>query len=442
MTSGVGLRVLAKSDDLDDVTLAGLIFGLTYAVIVSERIHKTAAALLGGIAMILFRLIDQEEAFEAIDFNVIFLLVGMMVIANITGQTGGFQWLAIRAAKLSGGNGVAVLLLLATLTALGSAFLDNVTTVVLMAPITLFIATTMELKPAPFLITQILASNIGGTATLIGDPPNILIGSAAELDFVDFLVHVGPVILLILLLFLAGIFWLFRNDLRMSPQVRRRIMELDEAEVLTDPPLLRLCVLVLLAVIVGFVVASAADYEPATVALLGATVLLVVARHHPQEAFRDVEWQTIFFFVGLFMVVAGVEQAGILEDIGEGVADASGGNLTAATMLVLWPGAVLSGIVDNIPYTAATIPVVDELGHEVNAPSGSSNPLWWALALAAGLGGNLTTVAASANVYVVNVAERAGHKIGFFTFLAYGALVTFASVAIASAYLWLRYLAF
>jgi Na+/H+ antiporter NhaD/arsenite permease-like protein len=427
---------------LDDVTLAGLIFGLTYAVIVSERIHKTAAALLGGLAMILFRVIDQEEAFAAIDFNVIFLLVGMMVIANITGQTGGFQWLAIRAAKLSRGNATAVLILLAVLTAVGSAFLDNVTTVVLMAPLALFIATTMELKPAPFLITQILASNIGGTATLIGDPPNILIGSAADLDFVDFLVHLGPIILLILVLFLGAIFLFFRNDLKTRPQVRRRVMELNEAEVITDRALLRLCVVVLVGVVAGFVIASAADYEPATVALLGATVLLVVARHQPHEALRDVEWQTIFFFVGLFMVVAGVEHAGLLDDIGQGVADASGGDLTAATMLVLWPGALLSGIVDNIPYTAATIPVVDELGREVNAPSGSGNPLWWALALAAGLGGNLTTVAASANVYVINVAERAGHKIGFFTFLAYGALVTFVSVSIASAYLWLRYLAF
>ena len=427
---------------MDELTLASLIFGLTYALIVSERIHKTAAALLGGIAMVLFRIIDQEEAFDAVDFNVIFLLVGMMVIANISSQTGLFQWLAIRSVKASRGNARAVLILLAVLTAVGSAFLDNVTTVVLMAPLTLFIATTMELKPLPFLITQIMASNIGGTATLIGDPPNILIGSAADLDFVDFLVHLAPVILLILVLFLGAVFLFFRNDLQTSPAVRRQVMELDEAEVLTDRALLRLCLIVLAAVSVGFVIASVADYEPATVALLGATVLLIAARQEPHEALREVEWQTIFFFVGLFMVVGGVEEAGLLEDIGEQLGEASGGDLTAATMLVLWPGALLSGIVDNIPYTAATIPVVEELGREVEAPSGSGNPLWWALALAAGLGGNLTTVAASANVYVVNVAERAGHKIGFFTFFFYGALVTVASVSIASVYLWLRYLAF
>ncbi len=422
--------------------MASLIFGLTYLVIVSERVHKTAAALLGGIAMILFRIIDQREAFAAIDFNVIFLLVGMMVIANVTGQTGAFQWLAIRSTKLARGNATAVLILLSAITALASAFLDNVTTVVLMAPLTLFVAATMELNPVPFLVAQIMASNVGGTATLIGDPPNILIGSAADLSFADFLIHLGPLILLVLVLFLIGFYFFFRNDLTAKPEVRQRVMELDEAEVLTDRGLLRVSLLVLAGTIAGFLAASAADYEPATVALLGATVLLIAGRRHPHEALREVEWQTIFFFVGLFMVVGGVEEAGLLERIGRRVADASGGNLTAATMLVLWPGALLSGIVDNIPYTAATIPVVEEVGSRVGAPDGSANPLWWALALGAGLGGNLTIVAASANVYVINVAERAGYKISFFSFLGYGALVTVASVTVAAAYLLLRYLTF
>lgn len=427
---------------MDDLTLASLIFGGTYAVIVSERIHKTAAALLGGLAMVVFRVIDQEEAFGAIDFNVIFLLVGMMVIANITAQTGAFQWLAIRSAKMAQGNPAVVLVLLAAITALGSAFLDNVTTVVLMAPLTLFVAGAMQVNPEPFLVSQIISSNVGGTATLIGDPPNILIGSAAELDFVDFLVHLSPLILLLLVLLLAGFYLFFRRQLHVTPAMRRRVADLNEAEVISDANLLRICVAVLAAVVVGFVIASIADYEPATVALLGATVLLVAARQEPHEALRDVEWQTIFFFVGLFMVVAGVEKAGLLEDIGQALADASGGDLTAATMLILWPGAFLSGIVDNIPYTAATIPVVEELGREVEAPSGSTNPLWWALALAAGLGGNLTIVAAAANVYVVNVADRAGYKISFLPFMRYGVAVTVASLVLSSLYLWLRYLAF
>jgi len=427
---------------LDDLTLASLIFGLTYAVIVTERIHKTAAALIGGLAMILFRVIDQDEAFDAIDFNVIFLLVGMMVIANITAQTGAFEWLAIRSAKLARGNPAVVLVLLAAITAVGSAFLDNVTTVVLMAPLALFVASAMQVRPEPFLISLIISSNVGGTATLIGDPPNILIGSAAGLDFVDFFVHLAPLISLLLILLLTSFYFYFRRQLKAEPAMRRRVADLNEAEVISDPNLLRICLVVLVAVVIGFVVASATNYEPATVALLGATVLLVAARQEPHDALRDVEWQTIFFFVGLFMVVAGVEKAGLLEDIGQALADASGGNLTAATMLILWPGALLSGIVDNIPYTAATIPVVEEVSHEVQAPSGSGNPLWWALALAAGLGGNLTIVAAAANVYVVNIADRAGYKIRFVPFLRYGVVVTFASLVLSSAYLWLRYLAF
>ena len=427
---------------MDELTVASIIFGLTYLVIVSERIHKTAAALAGGLAMILFRIIDQEEAFASIDFNVIFLLVGMMVIANITGQTGAFQWLAIRSVKLARGNGAAVLVLLSIITAVGSAFLDNVTAVVLMAPLTLFVASTMELNPVPFLISQIMASNIGGTATLIGDPPNILIGSSADLNFVDFLANLGPIIALIFVLFLIAIYFLFRTGLTARREVRQRVMDLDEAEVLTDRRLLWVSLLVLAGTVAGFVGASAADYEPATVALLGATVLLIAGRQQPYEALREVEWQTIFFFVGLFMVVGGVEQAGLLERIGQRVTDASGGDLTAATMLVIWPGALLSGIVDNIPYTAATIPVVEEVGRGVGAPGGSANPLWWALALGAGLGGNLTVVAASANVYVVNLAERAGYRINFFMFLGYGFLVTLASVTVAAVYLWLRYLAF
>jgi len=427
---------------LDELTVASLIFGLTYLVIVSERIHRTAAALAGGVAMILLRIIDQEDAFAAIDFNVIFLLVGMMVIASITGETGAFQWLAIRSAKLARGNATAILLLLALITAVASATLDNVTTVVLMAPLTLFVARGMELNPVPFLISQVMASNIGGTATLIGDPPNILIGSAADLSFTDFLVNLAPVILLILALLLGAFYFFFRNDLRTTPEVRQRVMALDESEVLSDIPLLRVSLAVLALTIAGFVVAGATDYEPATVALLGATVLMIVGRRHPQPALREVDWQTIFFFVGLFIVVGGVEEAGLLERIGRRVADASGGDLTAATMLVLWFGALLSGIVDNIPYTAATIPVVEQLGREVGAPSGSANPLWWALALGAGLGGNLTVVAAAANVYVMNVAERAGYKISFLLFLRYGVLATVASVGVATAYLWLRYLAF
>ena len=425
---------------MNDLAISSLIFSITYLLIISERIHKTAAALTGGLAMIAFRILDQEEAFAAIDFNVIFLLVGMMIIANTLGKTGAFQWLAIRAAKLAKGNPIRILLFMAVITAVASAFLDNVTTVVLMAPLSIFVASILQVSPVPFLLTLIMASNIGGTATLIGDPPNIIIASEADLSFVDFLANLAPVILLILAVFLVMVFFLFRRQLQTHPELEHRIMELDESEVLTDHGLLHKSLIILALVIVGFLLHGAFDYEPATVALAGATALIIVGRQHPREALLEVEWPTIFFFVGLFMVVGGVEHAGLLEDIGKKMADASGDSLSAATMLTLWPGAILSGIVDNIPFTAAMIPVVDEVSQQLKVGGSGSNPLWWALALGAGLGGNFTIVAASANVYVIGVAERAGYRVTFVQFLRYSVLVTMVSLVIATVYVWLRYL--
>jgi len=425
---------------LNDLALASLIFSITYLLIISERIHKTTAALAGGLVMIAFRVLDQEEAFAAIDFNVIFLLVGMMIIANILGKTGAFQWLAIRSAKLAKGNPIQILLLMAIITAVASAFLDNVTTVVLMAPLAIFVASILEVNPVPFLLTIIMGSNIGGTATLIGDPPNIIIGSGADLDFLDFLVHLGPVIVLILAVFLVMVFFLFRRQLHTRPELQHRIMELDESEVLTDRSLLHKSLLILALVAVGFLLHGPLDYEPATVALAGATALMLVGRQHPREALLEVEWSTIFFFVGLFMVVGGAEEVGLLEDIGERMADASGGHLWAATMLTLWPTGILSSIVNQIPYAAAMIPVVREMSAGLPVGDSASNPLWWALALGAGLGANFTPVAAAANVYVIGVADRAGYKVTFLHFLRYSLLVTLVSLVIATAYLWLRYL--
>ncbi|KPK22295.1 MAG: hypothetical protein AMJ76_00050 [Dehalococcoidia bacterium SM23_28_1] len=425
---------------MNDLALASLIFSVTYLLIISERIHKTTAALAGGLVMIAFRVLDQEEAFAAIDFNVIFLLVGMMIIANILGKTGAFQWLAIRSAKLAKGNPVQILLLMAVITAAASAFLDNVTTVVLMAPLAIFVASILEVNPVPFLLTIIMASNIGGTATLIGDPPNIIIGSGADLDFLDFLVHLGPIIILILVVFLAMVFLLFRHQLQTRPELQHRIMELDESEVLTDRSLLHKALAILALVGIGFLLHGPLDYEPATVALAGATALILIGRQHPREALLEVEWSTIFFFVGLFMVVGGAEEVGLLEDIGERMADASGGSLTAAAMLTLWPTGILSSIVNQIPYAAAMIPVVREMNAGLPVGASASNPLWWALALGAGLGANFTPVAAAANVYVIGVADRAGYKVTFLQFLRYSLLVTLVSLVIATIYLWLRYL--
>jgi Na+/H+ antiporter NhaD/arsenite permease-like protein len=425
---------------LNDLAIASLIFSVTYLLIISERIHKTTAALAGGLAMIAFRILDQEEAFAAIDFNVIFLLVGMMIIANTLGKTGAFQWLAIRAAKLAKGNPIRILLFMAVIAAVASAFLDNVTTVVLMAPLSIFVASILQVSPVPFLLTLIMASNIGGTATLIGDPPNIIIGSGADLNFLDFLAHLAPVILLILAVFLVMVFFLFRRHLQTRPELEHRIMELDESEVLTDRGLLYKSLIILTLVAIGFLLHGPLDYEPATVALAGATALILVGRQHPREALLEVEWSTIFFFVGLFMVVGGAEHAGLLEDIGERMADASGGHLWAAAMLTLWPTGILSSIVNQIPYAAAMIPVVEEMSRDLSLGHGASNPLWWALALGAGLGANFTPVAAAANVYVIGVAERAGYKVTFVQFLRYSVLVTMVSLVIATVYVWLRYL--
>jgi len=311
---------------LNDLALASLIFSVTYFLIISERIHKTAAALAGGLLMIAFRILDQEEAFAAIDFNVIFLLIGMMIIANILGKTGAFQWLAIRQAKLAKGNPLRILLFMAILAAVASAFLDNVTTVVLLAPLSLFVASILQVNPVPFLLTIIMASNIGGTATLIGDPPNIIIGSGADLDFLDFLFHLGPVILLVMAVFLVMVFLLFGRQLQTRPELEHRIMELDEDEVLTDRGLLYKSLVILVLVGIGFLIHGPLNYEPATVALGGATALILVSGQHPREALLEVEWPTIFFFVGLFMVVGGAEEVGLLEDIGERMADASGGH--------------------------------------------------------------------------------------------------------------------
>jgi Na+/H+ antiporter NhaD/arsenite permease-like protein len=329
---------------------------------------------------------------------------------------------------------------MAVITAVASAFLDNVTTVVLMAPLAIFVASILQVNPVPFLLTLIMASNIGGTGTLIGDPPNIIIGSGADLNFLDFVVHLGPVVLLILAVFLLMVFLLFRHQLETRPELQHRIMELDESEVLTDRSLLYKSLVVLALVAVGFLLHGPLGYEPATVALAGATALILIGGQHPREALLEVEWSTIFFFVGLFMVVGGAEEVGLLEDIGERMADASGGHLWAATMLTLWPTGFLSSIVNQIPYAAAMIPVVREMSEGLPVGESVSNPLWWALALGAGLGANFTPVAAAANVYVIGVADRAGYKVTFIQFLRYSVLATMVSLIIATVYLWLRYL--
>ncbi|MDA8236984.1 MAG: ArsB/NhaD family transporter [Chloroflexi bacterium] len=416
--------------------IALAIFVAAYAAIASDRVDRTLAALLGAVAVILVGITSQEDAFAAVDWNVIFLLAGMMIIAGVLRRTGVFGWLAVRTVRLARGEPLAILLLLAGVTAVLSAFLDNVTTIVLLAPVTLYIATTLRLSPVPFLVAEVLASNIGGAATLIGDPPNILIGSASGLTFVDFLVNLGPVVVIIFAVFAVTIGLLFRGQLAVPPDVRAAVLALDESEFISDRRLLRLSLAVLALTIAGFLFAAAIDQRPATIALLGAAALLLVARLEPDELFREIDWSTLLFFVGLFVVVHGLIATGVIATVGRWLVEITGGNQAVATLGLLWVSGGASALVDNIPYTATMIPVVQQLGSSGLA----AEPLWWALALGACLGGNATIVGASANIVAANAAARAGHPITFGRFLRVGGIVAVLSLVISSGYVWLRYL--
>ena len=420
-----------------DAWVAGGVFLIAYALIATERFDRTLIALLAGLSLVAVGIIDQDEAFRAVDWNVIFLLAGMMVIAGALRQTGFFRWLGVRSAQLSRGNPVRLLIALSLVTAFVSAFIDNVTTVVLLTPVVLSISRTLGISPVPYLISIILASNIGGTATLIGDPPNILIGSASGLDFLDFLVNLTPVILVVFGAFAVTMVLLFRGQLQVPDAQREAALEAVDEEIITDRGLLIRTLVILGLVIVGFLVHGLLGLEVATIALLGATALLLVSGLDVNEALRGVEWVTLFFFVGLFILVEAVVQTGIVSGVANAIMEATGGDPGATTMALLWFSAGASAIIDNIPYTATAIPIVDQL----IAAGLPSDALWWSLALGACLGGNLTIVGASANVVVANLAERGGHPIRFWQFLRYGAVATLSSMVISSAYVWWRYLA-
>ncbi len=415
--------------------LAAAIFFVTYALIVSERVHRTVSALLGGLCMVLGGVLSQEEAFHAVDWNVIFLLLGMMAITAILRETGLFQWVAVQAVRLGNGRPHRILAILSLVTALSSAFLDNVTIVVLVVPITLFVAASLHMNPLPFLISEVLASNIGGTATLIGDPPNILIASAADIDFLTFLIHMGPISGLILLAFLGLSCLMFRRELQADVDWHPNIAGLDAHTLITDRRTLMRSLVILVLVIAGFLISGFVHLEPATIAMSGATLLLFWNGVDPQRVLREIEWTTLLFFVGLFIIVQGVVHVGLIGWLAQEALEMTHGNLTLTAMLILWLSAAVSGIVDNIPYTAAMIPVVESLTHTM-----TGQPLWWCLALGACLGGNATLVGASANVVVASLSERSGHPIRFWRFIRYGVITTTMSLTLSSLYVWLRYL--
>lgn len=422
-----------------EVLLAGGIFLAIYVLIVTERIHRTLAALLGAVIVIALGLITQDEAFspEVVDFNVIFLLAGMMIIANILGKTGIFQWLAVEAVRRAEGRPYRLLVMISVITAVASAFLDNVTTVVLMTPVTFFIAQRLGANPTPFLISEILASNIGGTATLIGDPPNIIIGSRLGKDFGDFLVNAAPVAVVAMIVYLLFARWLFRADLAaartaLEPDDIARLVE--EERRIADPHLMRLGLAVLGATIAGFVIARPLGLEGATIALAGAVVLMILAKEDVHEVLKTVEWPTLLFFVGLFILVGAVVKSGLIGDLAEQALAVTGGRSDLAAMLVLWMSAILSAIVDNIPYTITMVPLVQELGHTLDV-----EPLIWALVIGADFGGNATIVGASANVVVSSMSEARGHPITFRGYLRYGVPATILTMLVGTLDIWLRY---
>jgi Na+/H+ antiporter NhaD/arsenite permease-like protein len=411
--------------------VAVLIFVAALALIALEWVHRTKVALAGAALVVLIGAIDQDGAIEAIDWATLGLLAGMMIIVGLTEPTGVFTYVALRVAQLSRGNPVALLFLLAGVTGLLSAFLDNLTAILLVVPITLLLADLLRVSPIPLVLTEVVASNIGGTATLIGDPPNIMIGThRPELTFLDFIVNLAPVALLTLVTVTAGLALVYRRRLVIAPERAAEIARLDPARDMRGAPNIGRTLAVLLGTIVAFFLHTLLHLEPAVVALTGAAVMLLVAADDVEKALERVEWATLFFFVGLFVMVGALEEQGVIGRIADGLADVTNGSRVAEGMVILWGATLGSALVDNIPFTAAMIPVVDNLQE-----NGFDDALWWSLALGACFGGNATMIAAAANVAATGILDRSGQSVSFVRFLAVGVPVTLVSLVIASGYL-------
>ena len=418
------------------------IFLVAFVFIATEKVDKVRVVLVAAAAMAVLGLIPGSGVFYSehagIDWNVIFLLFGMMVIVGVIKQTGVFDFLGIWAAKMSKGRPYRLMVMLMIITAIASPFLDNVTTIMLVAPVTVVVCNRLRIRAQPYLIAEVLASNIGGAATLIGDPPNIIIGSRAGLSFMDFVVHMAPVVVVVFVTFVLMTRLLFRKDFEYHPEHVAAVMALQERRAITNPRLLVRCLIVLAGVIAAFSLHSVLHLDPSIVALVGAGVMLLVSRADVTDSLREVEWQTLVFFMGLFVMVAGLVNTGVIDAIGGWLIDAVGDNYFGAATALLFGSGVLGAFFDNIPYVATMAPIVEGLVAEVpDAQTGQA--LWWAFALGADFGGNGTAVAASANVVAIGIAAKSGHPISFWQFTRYGILVTVMSIAMAWGYVWLRY---
>jgi len=428
--------------------IAGIaIFVIAYFFIASEKINKTIVVLLAGGLVMLLHIISQEAAFEEIDFNVIFLLVGMMVIVSITKESGIFQYLAIKSAKIAKGNPLTIMILFSILTGVLSAFLDNVTTVLLLTPVTLLIAIELGVDPIPFVIIEIISSNLGGAATLIGDPPNLMIGSAADKGFLSFLTNLAPIVIINYVILIATLVIMFRGKFHVSIENKAKIMEFNENKSITDITLLKKSMAVLGFVILGFLLHEPLEIEAATIAIFGAAVLMLITKTDPEEIFKEVEWATIFFFVGLFIMVGALVELGVIRYLGEQVLEVTQGDIPLTASILVWLSGIASSIFDNIPYVATMIPLVKQIKVSLMGSMGSGfsqaviDPLWWSLALGSCIGGNGTAIGASANVIAIGISKKNGYNISFVRFLKYGAFFTVQSLIIMHIYIWFRYLA-
>jgi Na+/H+ antiporter NhaD/arsenite permease-like protein len=423
-------------------SIAIVVFVVAYALIAHDRFNKTLVALAAAGIVVTLPIITSDDIFYSrdtgIDWDVIFLLLGMMIIVSVLRQTGVFEYVAIWSAKRARGSPLRVMILLVVVTAVASALLDNVTTVLLIAPVTLLVCDRLAISAAPFLMAEAMASNIGGTATLVGDPPNIIIASRAGLTFNDFLIHLTPIVIIVMVVLVVMLPRLFPGAFTVDPERVADVMALEEKEAIRDRGLLIKCGVVLMAVFAAFVAHAQLHMDPSVVAMLGAGILIVVSRLEQSDYFSSVEWDTLLFFAGLFIMVGALVKTGVVKQLARAAVTATGGNTLLATMVILGASLVISGVVNNVPYAATMTPIVADLapalGDHVNA-----GVLWWALAIGTDFGGNLTAVGASANVVILGIARRADNPISFWEFTRKGAIVTVMSVVLAAIYLWLRY---
>jgi Na+/H+ antiporter NhaD/arsenite permease-like protein len=432
---------------LDPLWFAGSLFVLTYVLIVTERLNRAIISLVAACLMILGGVLTQEAAMQGVDFNTLGLLTGMMIIVSITKNSGVFQYLAIWSTKRVGADPWGILLVLALVTAVLSALLDNVTTVLLIVPVTLLITDALKVNAYPYLFSEILASNIGGTATLIGDPPNIMIGSAVGLSFNDFLLNLAPIVVVILPLTLLPIYLIWGRNLSASAENRERVMRYKEREAITDARLLKQSLFVLTLVVAGFMTGHSFGLQPATIAMFGAALLLTLTNlprsaseqsENVHKTFCEIEWTTLFFFIGLFILVYGVETVGLLDMLAHKVLGLTGGDQAVTALSILWVAAIASAIVDNIPFVATMIPLIESMAPTFGGPEGLM-PLWWSLALGACLGGNGSLIGASANLIVAGFAERSGQPIRFLPFMLMAFPLMLLSVLISTIYVYLRF---